>query len=92
MKRGRSTTNLSTEEILHQAGDYCVARLLVEEGTEAAGSTLGGTEFKKRNVTVLAIERGNEVLPFPKTDERVLNGDCLLCYGKITEINDLSKK
>lgn len=76
----------TTEEILHRLGDYGIARFKIDEAT---GLTIGNTKFKARNITILAIERGNKVLSLPKDEEAVLAGDYLLCYGKVSEFNGL---
>jgi hypothetical protein len=73
-------------EILHQAGEYGVARIKIDK---ADGLTIGNAKFKARNITVLAIERGNKVLSLPKNEEPVQAGDCMLCYGKVSEFNGL---
>ena len=71
--------------ILHQAGDYGVARVRINEIDGTASQTIGNSQFKERNITVLAIERGEKVLSLPKDEEAVLAGDYLLCYGKLSE-------
>jgi amino acid transporter len=78
-----------TEEILHQLGDYGIARIKVGETEASTGLTLGNTKFKERNIAVLAIERGEKVLSQPGNEEAVLAGDYLLCYGKISELSGL---
>jgi amino acid transporter len=70
------------EEVLHQAGDYSVVRVKLTEKTAA---TLGSSQYK--NVTVLAIERGEKVISQPKDSEALQPGDHLLCYGKMDELN-----
>jgi hypothetical protein len=77
------------EEILHQAGDYAIARLGVREADGVAALTVGNTKFREKNLTVLAIERGDRVLSLPKDEEAVLAGDYLLCYGKMSAISSL---
>lgn len=88
--RGRPAPYLRTEEVLHQAGGYGIARLVVSERAGASGPTLGDSGFVDRGLTILAIERGDTVLPFPKAEERVLTGDCLLCYGKVADMSSLN--
>jgi amino acid transporter len=79
-----------TEEFLHQLGDYGIARIRIS-GTQATGGlTLGDTEFKERNILVLAIERGERVISRPENEESVQTGDYLLCYGKISELSGFS--
>ncbi|MHB8104238.1 MAG: hypothetical protein ACYDG5_01675 [Dehalococcoidales bacterium] len=76
-------------KILHQSGGYGVVRFSISKTDGTAGLTIGNTKFKERNLTILAIERGDKVLPQPKDEEPVLAGDYLLCYGKVSEFEGL---
>jgi amino acid transporter len=77
------------EEILHQMGDYGIARIRINPTDGATGLTIGHTKFKERNITVLAIERENKILSLPKNEEPVLAGDYLVCYGKVSDFSGL---
>ncbi len=76
---------LQTEEILHEAGRYGVVRLAVGEEA-AAGMALKATGLLERGVSVLAVERKDEVLPFPEGEQQVMAGDRLLCYGEVAQV------
>jgi hypothetical protein len=71
-------------EILHQAEDYGVARIKISE-KDKVGLTIG--KYKKYDFTVLAIERGDKVIPSPKDTELIQAGDYLVCYGKVEELS-----
>jgi ABC-type multidrug transport system fused ATPase/permease subunit len=83
---------LSSREIIHQAGDYSITRLTIGENSPEVGSKISDTSLAKHNITILAIERGERTLPFPEAKEIVLAGDHLLCYGKTDEISEASQK
>lgn len=72
-------------EILHQIGDYGIARIKIDATNQADGLTIGKIKFKKRNISVLAIERGEKVVSQPKDEELLQAGDCLVCYGKTAD-------
>jgi predicted permease len=91
MSRRRAASYLPTEELLYQAGEYGVARVRVSEKAKVTGSALKQTRFSELGIMILAIERGHDVLPFPELEETVLAGDCLLCYGKITKISNMTQ-
>ena len=91
LRRGRVVPDLSTQEFLHQTGGYGVAHVLVGENARVAGSGLKDIGFNERCITVLAIERGDKVIPFPAVEETVLAGDYLLCYGKVTEVISITQ-
>ncbi|MGD0780797.1 MAG: hypothetical protein ABR954_08520 [Dehalococcoidales bacterium] len=78
-------------EILHQTGEYGIIRFRITKIDGASGLTINNVKIKEHNITVLAIERGDKVLSLPKDEEPVLAGDNLLCYGKVTEFNELGK-
>jgi hypothetical protein len=86
LSRRRAAPYLLTEELLHQAGEYGVARIGVSEKASVAGFALKQAGLSERGIMILAIERGHDVLPFPKSEEAVVAGDYLLCYGKVAEI------
>lgn len=87
----RATPYLPTEELLYQAGEYGVARVGVSEKAKATGLSLEQTRFAELGITVLAIERGHDVLPFPELEETVLAGDYLLCYGKVANMSSMTQ-
>ena len=70
-------------------GEYGVATLYVSEKTGADGSTLGNTNIKNRDVTILAIEKADKALPFPGPEVSLVSRDCLLCYGKLTDLMNM---
>ena len=91
MRKGHPAPHLLTEEVLHQTGDYGVARVAVSGKAEKGSLCLKDTGFWEKEFTVLAIERGNTVLPRPKAEEMLLAGDYLLCYGKVPDMINISR-
>jgi hypothetical protein len=81
------TPELSTREIVHQAGDYSVARLTIGRKAPEVGRKISNTSLAKHKITILAIERGDKTLPFPEAKETVQAGDHLLCYGETAKIS-----
>jgi hypothetical protein len=81
------TAELSSREIIHQAGDYSITRLTIGRRAPEVGCKISDTSLAKHNITILAIERGDKTLPFPKAKEIVLAGDHLLCYGETAQIS-----
>ena len=86
IKLFHKTSAYVPEEILHQQGDYGVARFKINKSDNATRLTVGITKFRERHMTILAIERGEKALPLPKDEEAVLAGDYILCYGKVSEL------
>ena len=48
--------------------------------------TLKDTGLIEKGITILAIERNDSAITFPKEEETLLTGDSLLCYGKVNVI------
>jgi hypothetical protein len=90
VRKGRPVSDLLVEGILYQAGQYGVARIRIKDANGVAGRTIKDTGLGGRDITVLSIERGNTVLSLPEKNEKLLAGDCLLCYGKVTEVVGLT--
>jgi amino acid transporter len=82
----RPSSFLMMEEILHQAGGYSVTRLAIGQKDVPGALTTRDTGLTERGIAILAIERGDTTLTFPKDDDMLATGDYLLCYGKTTEL------
>lgn len=90
--KGQASTDFTFKEICHQSGDYVVIRLLIARQSSIADLKIKDTGFQERDVTFLAIERGSGILSHPEPEERLLAGDCLLCYGKLADIETLASR
>lgn len=57
------------------------------------GHTLGELDLRKKNLLVLTIIRGEEIIPFPKGPEMLRHFDDLLIFGSMNELGlaDLPK-
>ncbi len=89
--RARITKNelfqrVSIEELLLATGGYGVSRVKVFCESPIINKTLAETDLRKRDITVLAIERGKETMPNPTADTAILRGDELVCFGKLENI------
>lgn len=91
MRKGQPVSYLITEKVLHQVGHYGVARIIVRDEAKVTGLALKDTGLKERDIIVLAVERGDEVVSLPQEEEMILPGDYLLCYGKVTEMVDITQ-
>ena len=77
--------------ILHREGGYAVALLQVNEGALMADHSVKDVGFVKRDIVILTLKRGKQVLSLPTMKERLQPGDHLLCYGKLSEMRALTK-
>lgn len=68
---------------------YGVAELVVHEGAEIVGRTIGDSGLHERDITVLTLYRGTTVVPNPKRSRVLEDGDRLLCFGKLEEMRSM---
>jgi len=68
---------------------YGVVEMPMVKGHSLAGHTLRESELRERDVLVLSIARGKKTIPNPAADERVEEGDVLLCFGKLEAMRGL---
>jgi hypothetical protein len=70
--------------------NYGVFQVLLQAGDNAcsswAGRSLADLNLRKKDLLVLAINRGQEMLPFPKGPEILALGDELLVFGCFNEL------
>ncbi|MGA8048125.1 MAG: 30S ribosomal protein S6--L-glutamate ligase [Dermatophilaceae bacterium] len=68
---------------------YGVAELVVHAGADLVGKTLGESGLRDRDISVLTLHRGTTVMPNPRGNRKLEDGDRLLCFGKLDEMRDL---
>jgi len=68
---------------------YGVAELLVHPGADMVGKKLSESGLDERDITVLVLHRGANVIPNPLHKELVEAGDRLLCFGKLEEMRSM---
>jgi K+/H+ antiporter YhaU regulatory subunit KhtT len=67
--------------------DLEIASFRIEEGAGAIGKTLQETQMRKQyGVTLLAVNRGGQVLSNPAADLEFAGGDILFVVGDAREI------
>lgn len=68
---------------------YGVAELVVHAGADLVGKTLGESGLRDRDISVLTLHRGTSVMPNPRGNRKLEDGDRLLCFGRLEEMRDL---
>lgn len=86
---GSRKAKVSKEELLYQHDNYVISRVLVEGEDIKPDFRVGDTHLQERDINILAIERGTEVIPYPESEEVLYKGDYLLCYGRVTDTGDV---
>ncbi|GAB3401074.1 RimK family alpha-L-glutamate ligase [Schumannella luteola] len=68
---------------------YGVAELLVHNHGDFVGRTIGESSLSERDITVLTLHRGTQVIPNPRNRVTLEAGDRLLCFGKLEEMRSM---
>ncbi|MBT1583661.1 MULTISPECIES: RimK family alpha-L-glutamate ligase [Curtobacterium] len=68
---------------------YGVAELLVHTNADLVGKTIKESGLWDRDITVLTLHRGSNVIPNPRSGVALEPGDRLLCFGKLEEMRSM---
>jgi ribosomal protein S6--L-glutamate ligase len=80
---------LDVRQRLTVSSGYGVAEILVREGAEMIGRELKDSGLRERDIQVLTMTRGTKVIPNPKGNRELEDGDRLLCFGRLESMRDL---
>ena len=61
----------------------------MRDDAEIVGSTIADSGLLDRDITVLTLNRGTDVIPNPKQTRVLEANDRLLCFGKLEEMRRL---
>jgi hypothetical protein len=79
-------------EMLKLADGYGVAEIKLPEGHPIADRRLHEAELRSRDVLILAIKRGISLIPSPRADEYLKEGDKLVCFGPLKSIASVAEE
>ena len=79
---------VSFEELLVATGGYGVSSIEICKDSTVLEKSLRDTDLRSLDITVLAIERKDEIIPNPVADTKMLLGDKLICFGKSANIRE----
>ncbi|MBT8241169.1 MAG: RimK family alpha-L-glutamate ligase [Acidimicrobiia bacterium] len=80
---------LDVHQRLSVSAGYGVAELLIKTESEMVGQSLAESELEDRDIRVLSLLRGTQVIPNPKSTRKLEPGDRLLCFGKYESMRGL---
>lgn len=80
---------IDVRERLSVSTGYGVAELLVHSDADVVGKTLGDSGLRDRDITVLTLHRGTNVIPNPFPHHVLQPDDRLLCFGKLEEMRSM---
>lgn len=85
-------TKRPVEEILRLAEGYGIAEVKINEDCIDLGKSLFESSFRQKDILIMAIERGNSVIPAPHASDILMINDTLICYGKLHNIGELTNR
>jgi len=74
------------EELLVTTGGYGVSSIAVCKGSQILEKTLFESNLRSHDITVLAVERKEEIIPNPPAETKIMLDDTLICFGKLENI------
>lgn len=80
---------IDVRERLSVSTGYGVAELVMHAGAEHVGKQLGDLSLWDRDITVLTLHRGVQVIPNPRKHVVLEPEDRLLCFGKLEEMRSM---
>jgi ribosomal protein S6--L-glutamate ligase len=80
---------LDVRQRLSVSTGYGVAELQVREDAELVGRTIQESGLRERDITVLTLHRGADVIPNPRESRTLEANDRLLCFGRLEAMRDM---
>ncbi len=71
---------------------YGVAEIQIMKNSELAGKTVKDTGFREKDIVIMSIKRRHTTISNPKETREILQGDTLLCFGKMENMETLIVK
>lgn len=68
---------------------YGIAEVPIGPDSPLIGKTVKDSGLRRQDVLVLSIQRGSTVISNPRPTREIMNGDQLLCYGKMQVLKGL---
>ena len=80
---------LDVRQRLSVSTGYGVAEMQVREDGAWVGQTIGESGLLDRDISVLTLHRGAQVIPNPRVQRVLEANDRLLCFGRLEEMRDM---
>lgn len=76
-------------ERLSLSKGYSIVEFTMHKEVEFVNKTIENSGLSNQEIRILSITRGGITIPIPPSDEKLLLGDVLLCYGKHQSIKTM---
>ena len=74
------------EQLIVATGGYGVSQIEISKDSPILGTTILDSNLRDRDISILAVQRGAQVMPNPSPSTELLLGDKLICFGKLDSI------
>ncbi|MEA4939034.1 MAG: TrkA C-terminal domain-containing protein [Christensenella sp.] len=88
----KMNSNGRIEQVLNLSPEFSIYELIVDTESFICDKTLQELQMKEHYIQILKIDRGSEMIDFPRADTKVLAGDRMIVYGKIDALTQLIMK
>ncbi|AQT67581.1 hypothetical protein STSP2_00729 [Anaerohalosphaera lusitana] len=78
------------EELMFVSGGFGISRISINRKNSLIGKTLRESRLRRKNITVLAIERKETTTANPPADSILREGDELICFGNLDRMKEIS--
>jgi ribosomal protein S6--L-glutamate ligase len=68
---------------------YGVAEIQIAKNSEIIGTAIKEAGFREKDIVIMSINRNHTMISNPKSTREVLEGDTLLCFGKLENMKSL---
>lgn len=68
---------------------YGVAELHILKNSEIVGKSVQNAGFREKDIVIMSITRGTTTISNPKSTREIMEGDTLLCFGKLENMKSL---
>jgi ribosomal protein S6--L-glutamate ligase len=72
--------------------DYGVAEIVIPAGSKLVGLSVRESDLREKDINVLSLHRGTTVIPNPRSDREIQAGDRLLCFGRLSLMQEMIPK
>ena len=86
MLRRQIIKPVTFEELVVTTGGYGVSQIEICNDSPILGTTILNSNLRDLDITILAVQRGGEVMPNPSPNTELLLNDKLICFGKLDSI------
>src|SRR5690606_28687565 len=80
---------LDVRQRLTVSKGYGVVDIFVGGGSPLVGKTIETSGLRDRDIVVLSLSHDGKVIPNPRGNRELSDGDHLLCFGKYANVKDL---